>query len=69
MAALVALAVAAFGAACVLRPAKIQSYELRMRWTPFANWKRRPGYLAYLRFVGIVAILWAAIVIVFAVWR
>jgi hypothetical protein len=67
LAALVGLAVAIVGIACMLRPASIRNYELRMKWTPFAKWKQRPSYLVYLRFMGILALLWAALVIVIAI--
>jgi hypothetical protein len=67
----VGLSIAALGVACLLRPAAIQDYVIRSqcktwiwRINPFADWMRRPSYRAYLRFMGIFILLFAAIVIV-----
>jgi hypothetical protein len=66
----VGLAIAALGVACLLRPAAIQAYVIRTQshtrvWqlNPFAGWMQRPSYRAYLRFMGLVMLLFAALVI------
>jgi len=66
----VGLLVAALGVACLVRPAAIQAYVIRTQsntrlWqiNPFSGWMQRPSYRAYLRFMGIVIVLFAALII------
>ena len=68
----VAVAVAALGLSCIVRPAAIQSYVLRSQsnraWkiNPFAERIQKSSYRTYLRVMGVVLLLWAALVAVAA---
>ena len=66
----VGLAIAALGVACLLRPAAIQAYVIRTQsntrvWqlNPFADGMQRPSYRAFLRFMGLFMLLFAALTI------
>ena len=74
----VAVAIAALGVGCLLRPAAIQDYVIRSqsktwvwRINPFVDWMQRPSYCVYLRFMGLVFLVFAAFVMiaVFGAWN
>jgi hypothetical protein len=67
---MVALGLAAFGISLLLYPAKFQSFALRgesdnwvWRINPFKNWMKTPSYRVYLRFMGTVMLIVAAIMV------
>jgi hypothetical protein len=62
----VALAVAACGGFCLVRPIVVQSYVLGIQsnsWAwkvnPFRHWMQRPSYITFLRFMGLFILLFA----------
>ena len=61
----VGLAITVFGVACILRPAVIQGYALRIqpRNNPFSGWVQRPSYRTYLCFMGLVCVAFGALVV------
>jgi hypothetical protein len=63
-----ALAFGWVGLRCVLNPAAVQSYVLRAqsnRWAckinPFSHWMKTPSYRSFLRFMGLVFVVFAAL--------
>jgi len=64
------LAIAVAGIGCLLRPSAIQAYVIRSqsntwawRINPFSGWMQRPSYRVYLRFMGLVMLLFGALII------
>jgi hypothetical protein len=65
-----ALGIAVVGICLLLYPANIQEYILRCEsnsWAwqinPFKERMKKPSYLTYLRFMGVLVLLFAAVVI------